>query len=199
MRYWGPSGAGYFLICLEDNTILLLRRANWVGQGGTWGIPGGALAEGYYDDHSPQIPGFSLRDFHKHARREVIEELGSCPPVKLLERTAYVSGKWKFVTFIVSITKEEKARWTPTITFKDKEHVDARWFPIDKPPRPLHFGVAYTLWCSRTLRAACKPKAKNSGALSKEISHANHRQVQLTLPGLQRAHRRRFHRRVDKG
>jgi 8-oxo-dGTP diphosphatase len=48
-RHWGRYGAaGLLLVAHEDDVprVLVDRRADWVHQGGTVGIPGGAIHEG---------------------------------------------------------------------------------------------------------------------------------------------------------
>ena len=48
-RHWGRYGAAGLLLVAHDNTVphvLLDRRAHWVHQGGTIGVPGGAIHEG---------------------------------------------------------------------------------------------------------------------------------------------------------
>jgi len=40
-EHWGRAGSGFLFT--TGPKILLLKRAPWVMQGGTWGIPGGAM------------------------------------------------------------------------------------------------------------------------------------------------------------
>ena len=60
-KHWGLNGAAGLLLVRED-TLLLQHRAEWVHNGNTWGIPGGAR-----DSHESMIDA---------AVREAIEETG---------------------------------------------------------------------------------------------------------------------------
>jgi len=48
-KHWGLHGAAGLLL-IRDNTLLLQHRAEWVHNGGTWGVPGGAR-----DSHESSI------------------------------------------------------------------------------------------------------------------------------------------------
>ena len=157
-EYWGRGGAGVLFTCSEDGTVLLLLRAAWVEQGGTWGIPGGGIGEGFY--RTPVQPITDMRVFLEKAKEEVEEECGSLPPgVRSLRAdlpfTEYEDCGFRYVTFILDITKAQKAAWAP---FSDDGENDAFvWFPLDavKKGRPLpdedgdehdiHFGVTFTM------------------------------------------------------
>jgi len=156
--YWGRGGAGVLFTCSEDNTVLLLLRAEWVEQGGTWGIPGGGIGEGHYV--TPMQPITDLAVFRRKAEEEVEEECGGLPPgmrsiPEGLPFTEYEDCGFRYVTFIVDLTKSQKDAWAP---FSDDGENDAFvWFPLDKvrAGRPLpdengdlhdiHFGVNFTM------------------------------------------------------
>ena len=157
-EYWGRGGAGVLFTCSEDGTVLLLLRAAWVEQGGTWGIPGGGIGEGFY--RTPMQPLTDMRVFRKKAEEEVEEECGALPPYMTrlpegLPFTEYEDCGFRYVTFILDITRAQKATWAP---FSDDGENDAFvWFPLDavKKGRPLpdengdlhdiHFGVTFTM------------------------------------------------------
>lgn len=60
-RHWGLNGAAGLML-LRERTILMQLRADWVHNGNTWGLPGGAR-----DSHETVIEA---------AIREAIEETG---------------------------------------------------------------------------------------------------------------------------
>ena len=60
--FWGDMAAGILVFAQETKKFLILKRANWVNEPGTWGLAGGASQPG----ESPS----------KTARREAEEELG---------------------------------------------------------------------------------------------------------------------------
>jgi 8-oxo-dGTP diphosphatase len=68
--HWGVhGGAGLLLRYVPADgppVYLLQQRSRWVDEGGTWGIPGGAIRSG----ESPEAA----------ARREALEEIGTLPP-----------------------------------------------------------------------------------------------------------------------
>jgi 8-oxo-dGTP pyrophosphatase MutT (NUDIX family)/predicted GNAT family acetyltransferase len=143
--FWGKSASGLLILCLEDQTALLLKRANWVEQPGTWGNPGGAIGGGYYDDN--QDDNEEDDDiFEQNAHKETIEELGSLPNnMEYLETIEYKSGSFVYKTFVYNISKEEKERWTPLIDFTDGESTDAQWFSITNLPPNIHFGIKHIM------------------------------------------------------
>lgn len=127
--FWGKQGAGVLLVCLEDNTALLLQRSERVEEPGTWGIAGGAIA--------------SDEDSQAGAIREATEELGSLPKLEaLIDTVEFVQGKFKYDSHLYAVSLEEKKRWTPTIAL-NWENTNARWFPFDALPANLHFGVKH--------------------------------------------------------
>ena len=176
-EYWGQGGAGVLFTCSEDGTVLLLLRAEWVEQGGTWGIPGGGIGEGFYD--TPMEPITDLDVFRRKAQQEVEEECGGLPPgqgaagvmTRLpegLPYTQYEDCGFRYVTFILDITKAQKDAWAPYSA--DGENDAFVWFPIAevKRGRPLpdeygdlhdiHFGVKFTM---SNLPPRANPRRKN--------------------------------------
>jgi len=133
-------------VCPADQTILLLQRSQEVEQPGSWGIPGGAVhgTEGFHD--SRRLRHETPPDVSRaSAEREAFEELGTqVSIVETLGSSVYTKGGFRYVTYVVSVTPEEKARLEQSISL-NWENDDWDWFSLAKLPRPLHFGVNYTL------------------------------------------------------
>jgi 8-oxo-dGTP pyrophosphatase MutT (NUDIX family) len=159
--YWGRGGAGMMFTCSADDTVLLLLRAEWAYEGGTWGVPGGGIEEGDY--RTPiKDPVTDLRVYARVAVREVEEECGGLPPglsasalvsaasAGRLPYTEYEDCGFRYLTFIVDLTPEQKAAWRPYSS--DDETDDFVWFPRSEVRRGatldghrLHFGVEFTM------------------------------------------------------
>jgi len=150
-RYWGRGGAGILFTCSEDDTVLLLKRAAWVQQGGTWGIPGGAIEDGYYAVPIEDPLPLNFAAFFKAAKREVVEECGSMPrSFTVVGRTVYEDRGFRYVTFVVDVPLNAKEKWM--MSSSDSETDEFVWFPAEEvhpgaslEGTPLHFGVSYTL------------------------------------------------------
>lgn len=71
--HWGANGAAGLLLrhapAEAEPVYLLARRSRWVDEGGTWGVPGGAIR----DHESSECA----------ARREAVEEIGELPPYRV--------------------------------------------------------------------------------------------------------------------
>ncbi len=131
-RHWGRYGAAGLLLAFaggapdESGTasvgstadggrsgqappaVVLQHRALWSHHGGTWGIPGGALA-----------PGESAAD---GAVREAVEEAGVPPDaVRIWAASALVHPDWSYTTVIGEATR----RFTPRAT--DAESLEVAW------------------------------------------------------------------------
>jgi 8-oxo-dGTP diphosphatase len=148
-QYWGRGGAGMMFICREDNTVLLLHRADWVAQGGTWGVPGGSVTEDQWFTLPIEEP-VSDDDplFLSGARREVQEECGSLPPgfstSNIFDETLFEDQGFKYKTFVYDIGLADKEKWE--LGSLDGETQEYRWVPIQELSQlPLHFGVEFTL------------------------------------------------------
>jgi len=185
--YWGRGGAGVMFTCEEDGTVLLLLRAEWVEQGGTWGIPGGGIGEGHYN--TPMRPITDMRVFRAKAEEEVREECGSLPPDRRTRRpmtslpeglafTEYDDCGFRYVTFLCDLTREQKAAWRPYSA--DGENDAFVWFPLRevKAGRPLpdeygdehdiHFGVSFTMANLPARAMRSNPRRRNSRILRTE-------------------------------
>lgn len=99
--------------------VVLQHRALWSDNGGTWGVPGGALA-----------PGESAVD---GAIREAVEEAGVDPAgVAVVDTVLLDHGTWSYTTVLGRATGPQDPR--PT----DPESLDITWVPVDEvADRPL--------------------------------------------------------------
>ncbi|RZS77526.1 ADP-ribose pyrophosphatase YjhB (NUDIX family) [Motilibacter rhizosphaerae] len=111
-RHWGRYGAAGLLL-VADGRVLLQLRAEWSHHGGTWGIPGGALARG-----ETAVEG---------ALRETLEEAGIVlPPSAVTGRSVVDHGGWSYATVLAAV--EEVLPVVPD----DGESDDLRWVPVDQ-------------------------------------------------------------------
>ncbi|RBP98867.1 Maf family nucleotide pyrophosphatase [Bifidobacterium xylocopae] len=119
--HWGLNGAAGVLLARRDpdsglvSEVLLQHRATWSAEGGTWGVPGGAIADG----ESP-VEG-ALRESHEEANisPEDIDVVGS-----------YVEdhGPWAYTT--VFAMEREGHRVEPRMN--DDESLELAWVPLDQ-------------------------------------------------------------------
>lgn len=91
-KHWGLHGAAGLLLA-RDGTLLLQHRSQWVHNGDTWGIPGGAR-----DSHETPIEA---------AIREATEETG-IDPQYLTVHMAHTDDHvdWRYDTIIATATAE---------------------------------------------------------------------------------------------
>ncbi|AKV54966.1 Septum formation protein Maf [Bifidobacterium actinocoloniiforme DSM 22766] len=119
--HWGLNGAAGVLLARRDpqtglvSQVLLQHRAAWSAEGGTWGVPGGAIADG----ESP-VEG-ALRESHEEANihPEDIDVIGS-----------YVEdhGPWAYTT--VFATEREGHQVEPRVN--DDESLELAWVSLDQ-------------------------------------------------------------------
>jgi 8-oxo-dGTP pyrophosphatase MutT (NUDIX family) len=160
-EFWGKAGAGMMIVCPDDNTALLLLRASWVDQPGTWGVPGGAVSgtEGwreYGDEGTGEAKDYSDVSWAT-AVKETEEELGvnfDSVPHEKAGQTVFKKGDFTYTTYIVAVTKEVKDMIARKASFADAESVDMKWFKLDDLMnykqiedlrKKLHFGVQYVM------------------------------------------------------
>ena len=128
-RHWGRYGAaGLLLRAPLDNgawAVLLQHRALWSHQGGTWGLPGGAL-----DSHETPEEA-ALREAHEEAglSREHLQ-------VRFSVVTAEVRGPgsvhWTYTTVIAEASEK-----LPTVL--NQESTALSWVALEEvTSRPLH-------------------------------------------------------------
>jgi 8-oxo-dGTP pyrophosphatase MutT (NUDIX family) len=122
-RHWGRFGAAGLLV-LRGDSVLLQHRAQWSHEGGTWGVPGGALDAG-----ESALQG---------ALREAAEE-AAVPAAAVRPQHAWTvdHGTWRYTTVIAYA----QAAFEPQRL--DGESQELRWVPLrDVPALPLHAGFA---------------------------------------------------------
>lgn len=114
-RHWGTFGAAGLLLLDRlppdaDARVALQHRAEWSDQGGTWGVPGGAIAP----DETPE----------QGALREAREEAGIDPAtVEVLGEHVLDHGVWRYTTVVGRV--RDGAVVTPEAT--DPESLEVRW------------------------------------------------------------------------
>ena len=116
-RHWGLHGAAGLLLAdrRPDGTVdavVLQHRALWSDQGGTWGVPGGAIGP---DESAAQ-----------GALRESAEEAGiPGEAVRVLGEVVLDHGTWSYTTVLA----ETLHPITPAAT--DAESLEVRWVAAD--------------------------------------------------------------------
>ncbi len=144
-NFWGRFGAAGVLIHDAERGILLQHRATWSDQGGTWGLPGGALHEG--------------EDAVTGALREAEEE-AAVPPsqLRILFTSKFDVGYWSYTTVAARVTQA----FGPVIS--DPESIDLQWVPLDEvETKPLHSGFA-AAWPALRLALGMRPVLVVDGA-----------------------------------
>jgi len=123
-RHWGLYGAAGLLLARRGpgpagatgrvTDVVLQHRAPWSDQGGTWGVPGGALAPG----ESP-VDG---------ALRESLEEAAVEPrTVHVLGTHVLDHGPWAYTTVLADVVPG--AAVEPTAA--DPESLEVRWVAVE--------------------------------------------------------------------
>jgi 8-oxo-dGTP diphosphatase len=124
-KHWGLNGAAGLML-LRERSILMQHRADWVHNGNTWGLPGGAR-----DSHEDAIAA---------AIREAVEETGiNGELVKPLNIFTDDHLDWRYDTVL--------AKADPNLELGDwnQETKDMAWVPIENVDKlPLHPSFART-------------------------------------------------------
>ncbi|WEV75616.1 Maf family protein [Bifidobacterium sp. ESL0800] len=122
-RHWGLNGAAGVLLARrseetgEVTDVVMQHRAMWSAEGGTWGIPGGALADG----ESP-IEG---------ALRESYEEANITPEdIEVVGTHREEHGPWAYTT--VFAFEKPGCRVSPHPN--DDESMEIAWIPVSEVP-----------------------------------------------------------------
>lgn len=122
-QHWGLHGAAGLLLARTVATggaaprveVVLQHRAVWSHHGGTWGIPGGAIAP----DETPT----------EGALREAQEEAG-IEPADVVVRSSYVldHGTWAYTTVLAALRPGAPGM----VREADDESLEVRWVPVDE-------------------------------------------------------------------
>jgi 8-oxo-dGTP pyrophosphatase MutT (NUDIX family) len=123
-RFWGRFGAAGVLAYDPAKGVLLQHRAVWSHNGGTWGLPGGALHEG--------------EDAVAGALREAWEEAAvPAGNVEVLFTSVLDLDYWSYTTVVVLVTEP----FEPVIS--DPESIELLWIPLaNVDGKDLHPGFA---------------------------------------------------------
>jgi 8-oxo-dGTP diphosphatase len=140
-RFWGRFGSAGLLVHDPAKGVLLQHRALWSDQGGTWGLPGGALHQGEEAVHG--------------ALREAQEE-AAVPPenVRVLFTSVFDVGYWTYTTVVVEVLEP----FDPAIS--DPESLELQWVRLERvDEKELHpgFGAAWPDLHRRLLEASRTP------------------------------------------
>jgi 8-oxo-dGTP diphosphatase len=138
-RHWGRHGAAGLLLLRRTSgfpELLLQLRAGWTHQGGSWGLPGGAL-----DSHEDVVAA---------ALREAGEEVGLDPAEVAVVGSAVGVDHvdWRYIYVIAS------ADGTVGVRLQGDESEEIRWVALDDVGAlPLHPALA-TSWPALHARLA---------------------------------------------
>ncbi|WP_298459436.1 NUDIX domain-containing protein [uncultured Cellulomonas sp.] len=145
-RHWGLNGAAGLLLARRTpdgavDAVVLQHRALWSDQGGTWGVPGGALAP----EESAALG----------ALRESAEEAGiPGEAVRVLEEVVLDHGTWSYTTVLAEVLHP----FEPAAT--DAESIEVRWVAADDVtdlPLLTAFGEAWPRLRARLESAPTRP------------------------------------------
>ena len=134
-RHWGTNGAsGVLLVRRDPNTgepthVVMQHRAMWSAEGGTWGIPGGASADG----ENP-VEG---------ALRESYEEANITPEdIEVVGSYREDHGPWAYTTVFAF----EKPGHKVNPRANDDESMEISWIPFDTVPEHRLLTAMQTDW-----------------------------------------------------
>jgi len=138
--HWGANGGAGLLLRHKPGsgnpTYLLARRSRSVDEGGTWGIPGGAVRHG----ERPEAT----------ARREAIEEIGQLPcyDVTAVE-VQDCGGGWLFHIIMGDVKQ-------PFVAYSQQETQETGWFTLEQL-RGLQLHPGIRRWLDHRNSAASGP------------------------------------------
>lgn len=122
-RHWGLHGAAGLLLARRDSdsptapitAVVLQHRALWSDQGGTWGVPGGAIA--------PEETAT------EGALRESQEEAGINPGDVIVRGEHHIDhGPWGYTTVLGELRPGADTHVQPT----DPESLAIAWVPLQE-------------------------------------------------------------------
>ena len=123
-RFWGRFGAAGVLAFDPAKGVLLQHRAIWSHNGGTWGLPGGAL---HQDEEA--VAGALLEAY--------VEAAVPAENVDVLFTSVLDLGYWSYTTVVVLV----REAFDPVIS--DPESLELLWIPLaEVDSKELHPGFA---------------------------------------------------------
>ena len=136
-RHWGHNGAAGVLLARRDaetgrvTHVVMQHRALWSAEGGTWGIPGGAISDG-----ESAIEG---------ALRESFEEANiTSGDIEVVGAYREDHGNWRYTTVFAF----EKPGHSVDPCAHDDESMEIKWVPIDDVPKLKLLTAMRTDWPS---------------------------------------------------
>ena len=136
-RHWGHNGAAGVLLARRDEAtgrvthVVMQHRAFWSAEGGTWGIPGGAISDG-----ETAIEG---------ALRESFEEANiTSQDIDVVGAYCENHGNWRYTTVFAF----EKPGHSVNPCAHDDESMEIKWVPIDDVPKLKLLTAMRTDWPS---------------------------------------------------
>ena len=136
-RHWGHNGAAGVLLARRDaetgrvTHVVMQHRALWSAEGGTWGIPGGAISDG-----ESAIEG---------ALRESFEEANiTSGDIEVVGAYREDHGNWCYTTVFAF----EKLGHSVNPCAHDDESMEIKWVPIDDVPKLKLLTAMRTDWAS---------------------------------------------------
>lgn len=136
-RHWGHNGAAGVLLARRDELtgcvthVVMQHRALWSAEGGTWGIPGGAISDG-----ESAIEG---------ALRESFEEANiTSEDIEVVGAYREDHGNWGYTTVFAF----EKPGHSVNPCAHDDESMEIKWVPIDDVPKLKLLTAMRTDWPS---------------------------------------------------
>lgn len=136
-RHWGHNGAAGVLLARRDEAtgrvthVVMQHRALWSAEGGTWGIPGGAISDG-----ESAIEG---------ALRESFEEANiTSQDIDVVGAYCESHGNWRYTTVFAF----EKPGHCVNPCAHDDESMEIKWVPIDDVPKLMLLTAMRTDWPS---------------------------------------------------
>lgn len=111
-KLWGTFGAAGLFLVAGGERVLLQHRATWTAQGGTWGIPGGAI-----DSHETPAEA---------AVRETVEECAIDPAAVEVWSTLVTTEfpGWSYTTVFARTPSRLPVQ-------ANEESEELRWVPLD--------------------------------------------------------------------
>jgi septum formation protein len=159
-RHWGTNGAAGVLLARRDpqtgavSDIVMQHRAVWSAEGGTWGIPGGAIADG----ESP-IEG---------ALRESFEEANiTAQDIEVIGSYREEHGSWAYTTVLAF----EKPGHRVMPRANDDESLEIEWVPFAQVSERRLLTALRTDWpnfAARLQKLAASYAAMHGAAVNRE-------------------------------